>query len=54
MTPIQKNWLICRNANSRSVDDPGHHSGFDFAAPIKYIFAVFFEPYPSGFDEEET
>jgi len=54
MTPIQKNELIDRNSDSRSVGDSGRHSVFDFAAPIKYIFAVFFKPHPPGFEEEET
>jgi hypothetical protein len=54
MMPIPENGFISRNSDSRPIGNFRSQSWFDFAASIKYIFAVFFEPYPSGSDEEET
>jgi hypothetical protein len=54
MMPIPENGFISRNSDSCPIGSFGCQSWFDFAASIKYIFAVFFEPYPSGSDEEET
>jgi hypothetical protein len=53
MMPIPENGFISRNSDSRPIGNFRCQSWFDFAVPIKYIFAVFFEPYPPGFDEEE-
>jgi hypothetical protein len=54
MMPIPENGFISRNPDSCLISNFGCQSRFDFAPSIKYIFAVFSEPYPSGSDEEET
>jgi hypothetical protein len=50
--PFPEAGFLFRNLGSRPVGNIERSRWFDFAAPIKYIFAVFFKPF--GFYEEEA